>query len=541
MAQKILIVDDEAHIRMLIEQTLEELEDEGVEFLTAENGQDALESRIAGGNVVRVEVLAEIFQLVDHALKPQLVDLMNDDEEQLVVLGSGRNRLLGIEKLIDLEIAGVGQRHILLCAISDRGSPIANLTFGSGRLFAWLCRLRTELLEILASDSKDFEIDRLAADDDGVARGALVLVTALLGDSSRANVIALQLDLQSIDVLQIEEIFGEELDRFARDPFAAILGIPDDVAKFEGIVVHLGLEEDHLSDEAFRLVVDDEHHAAIVRPESRLRKSLLEGRFGFDGEWEVRTAVREIARQFVIFVEVCLAKGAQMDCLTAEHRKSIGECGSRGGGIDRMLGVRVHLGCVTEGVVVSGLGEYSCSPIDDHTFQPFRNQEIAEQRVAFARFQEESRRKSIDHGFHDDPASEADDRMDVGREVDLDDLFARDAHTLVVADKLQLFRPKREEADVFMGIEEAVVAARGATDEDDRPRRWWPTQGQVAHRVALDSAVFEQAEEIQGDPTHHLTSDHEPEARANHLGGLDDEVHADRGWGKPKEHRHQVA
>jgi len=43
MEQKILIVDDEAHIRMLIEQTLEELEDEGVEFLTAENGEMALE------------------------------------------------------------------------------------------------------------------------------------------------------------------------------------------------------------------------------------------------------------------------------------------------------------------------------------------------------------------------------------------------------------------------------------------------------------------------------------------------------------------
>ena len=43
MEQKILIVDDEAHIRMLIEQTLEELEDEGVEFLTAENGEAALE------------------------------------------------------------------------------------------------------------------------------------------------------------------------------------------------------------------------------------------------------------------------------------------------------------------------------------------------------------------------------------------------------------------------------------------------------------------------------------------------------------------
>lgn len=43
MAQKILIVDDEAHIRMLIEQTLEELEDDGVEFFTAENGEIALE------------------------------------------------------------------------------------------------------------------------------------------------------------------------------------------------------------------------------------------------------------------------------------------------------------------------------------------------------------------------------------------------------------------------------------------------------------------------------------------------------------------
>ncbi len=43
MDKKILIVDDEAHIRMLIGQTLEELEDEGVEFLTADNGQSALE------------------------------------------------------------------------------------------------------------------------------------------------------------------------------------------------------------------------------------------------------------------------------------------------------------------------------------------------------------------------------------------------------------------------------------------------------------------------------------------------------------------
>ncbi len=43
MNQKILIVDDEPHVRLLIEQTLEELEDEGVELLFAENVEVALE------------------------------------------------------------------------------------------------------------------------------------------------------------------------------------------------------------------------------------------------------------------------------------------------------------------------------------------------------------------------------------------------------------------------------------------------------------------------------------------------------------------
>ena len=42
MNKKILIVDDEAFIRLLLEQTLEELEDEGVELLMAQNGADGL-------------------------------------------------------------------------------------------------------------------------------------------------------------------------------------------------------------------------------------------------------------------------------------------------------------------------------------------------------------------------------------------------------------------------------------------------------------------------------------------------------------------
>ena len=40
---KILIVDDEPHIRLLLQQTLEDLEDEGVELLTAPDGLAAVE------------------------------------------------------------------------------------------------------------------------------------------------------------------------------------------------------------------------------------------------------------------------------------------------------------------------------------------------------------------------------------------------------------------------------------------------------------------------------------------------------------------
>lgn len=43
MEPTVLIVDDEHHIRLLIEQALEDLEDRGVELLTASNGEEALD------------------------------------------------------------------------------------------------------------------------------------------------------------------------------------------------------------------------------------------------------------------------------------------------------------------------------------------------------------------------------------------------------------------------------------------------------------------------------------------------------------------
>jgi len=41
---KILIVDDEPHIRQMLEETLEELEEQGVELIIAGNGMEALEA-----------------------------------------------------------------------------------------------------------------------------------------------------------------------------------------------------------------------------------------------------------------------------------------------------------------------------------------------------------------------------------------------------------------------------------------------------------------------------------------------------------------
>ena len=54
----ILIVDDEVHIRTLIQQALEELEEEGVELLTAGNGEEALAAiESARPNLVFLDVM----------------------------------------------------------------------------------------------------------------------------------------------------------------------------------------------------------------------------------------------------------------------------------------------------------------------------------------------------------------------------------------------------------------------------------------------------------------------------------------------------
>ena len=75
MGQKILIADDEAHIRLLLKRTLEDLEDEDVEIITANDGAQALDKiSTERPNLVFLDVMMPIINGFDvcHAIKRQM-------------------------------------------------------------------------------------------------------------------------------------------------------------------------------------------------------------------------------------------------------------------------------------------------------------------------------------------------------------------------------------------------------------------------------------------------------------------------------------
>ncbi|MFO7726977.1 MAG: response regulator [Desulfonatronovibrio sp.] len=91
MSKKILIVDDEVHVRMLLEQTLEELEEDYlVEIITSGDGAEALE-------LIRTEVPDLVFLDV---MMPQ----MNGYEVCRVVSGEP-----GLEKVKIVLLTAKGQ------------------------------------------------------------------------------------------------------------------------------------------------------------------------------------------------------------------------------------------------------------------------------------------------------------------------------------------------------------------------------------------------------------------------------------------------
>ena len=78
------------------------------------------------GRVAVFELAREVIELVEDLFEPQLVDLVNDDEQELVVLrrtGTLAVVLLQREQLVELQEAGIGYGHVLL-ALSGRASSI---------------------------------------------------------------------------------------------------------------------------------------------------------------------------------------------------------------------------------------------------------------------------------------------------------------------------------------------------------------------------------------------------------------------------------
>ena len=87
--------------------------------------------------IARLEQFDDVIDFVQHLLEPQLVDLVDDDEEHLVVLGSFGPRTLERQQLVDGEIAAVGHRSVghdhslrdLACAVA------------LAKLAAWACEI----------------------------------------------------------------------------------------------------------------------------------------------------------------------------------------------------------------------------------------------------------------------------------------------------------------------------------------------------------------------------------------------------------------
>jgi len=104
VSSKILIADDEAHLRMLIHQALEELEEEGVEILTVANGEEALEViQASRPNLVFLDVMMPKLSGFDvcHRVKNTL-GLTDVHVVLLTAKGQEFDRQKGIEVGADL-------------------------------------------------------------------------------------------------------------------------------------------------------------------------------------------------------------------------------------------------------------------------------------------------------------------------------------------------------------------------------------------------------------------------------------------------------
>jgi hypothetical protein len=75
-----------------------------------QDGEDPLQRVLRPVRLTLPEQLLREVDLVQQFLEPELVDLVNDDEEQLVMLGPLGSRLLQREEIVDAQVASVGHR-----------------------------------------------------------------------------------------------------------------------------------------------------------------------------------------------------------------------------------------------------------------------------------------------------------------------------------------------------------------------------------------------------------------------------------------------
>ena len=77
-----------------------------------ENRQDPLERVLRLVRLIVFEQPPHAIEFVQQLLEPQLVDLVDDDEQHFVVFGPLRTRLLQRQQLVDLQIAAVGDGRL---------------------------------------------------------------------------------------------------------------------------------------------------------------------------------------------------------------------------------------------------------------------------------------------------------------------------------------------------------------------------------------------------------------------------------------------
>ena len=79
--------------------------------------------------LVAAQQLRDAIELVQQLLEPELVDLVDDDEEQLVVFGPVGPRLLQREELVELQVVPVGDGRVgVVIDSSGTSRPTARIS-----------------------------------------------------------------------------------------------------------------------------------------------------------------------------------------------------------------------------------------------------------------------------------------------------------------------------------------------------------------------------------------------------------------------------